>query len=87
LDQELEVHGSSPILYIVIAGLDPAIHRSKKLFFGRGWMRGSSPRRTTGDAGLSFVMPGLVPGIHVLLVDCEKDVDGRVKPGHDGCRK
>ena len=28
-------------------------------------------------------MPGLVPGIHVF--DCRmKDVDGRVKPGHDG---
>jgi hypothetical protein len=27
-------------------------------------------------------MPGLVPGIHVLLRD-QKDVDGRVKPGHD----
>jgi hypothetical protein len=28
-------------------------------------------------------MPGLVPGIHVLL--CERqDVDGRDKPGHDG---
>jgi hypothetical protein len=27
-------------------------------------------------------MPGLVPGIHVLLHD-EKDVDGRDKPGHD----
>jgi len=27
-------------------------------------------------------MPGLVPGIHVLLPD-GKDVDGRVKPGHD----
>ena len=25
-------------------------------------------------------MPGLVPGIHVLL---KKVVDGRVKPGHD----
>jgi len=33
---------------------------------------------------LSFVMPGLVPGIHVLLDDCKKDVDGRDKPGHDG---
>jgi hypothetical protein len=30
---------------------------------------------------LSIVMPGLVPGIHVLA---KKDVDGRVKPGHDG---
>jgi hypothetical protein len=27
-------------------------------------------------------MPGLVPGIHVLML-FEKDVDGRVKPGHD----
>jgi hypothetical protein len=26
-------------------------------------------------------MPGLVPGIHVLAH--KKDVDGRVKPGHD----
>ena len=33
-----------------------------------------------------FVMPGLVPGIHVLFSRChEKDVDGRDKPGHDGC--
>ena len=28
------------------------------------------------------VMPGLVPGIHVFLFGI-KDVDGRVKPGHD----
>ena len=28
----------------------------------------------------STVMPGLVPGIHVLWV---KGVDGRDKPGHD----
>jgi hypothetical protein len=27
-------------------------------------------------------MPGLVPGIHVLLA-FKKGVDGRVKPGHD----
>jgi hypothetical protein len=31
---------------------------------------------------LSFVMPGLVPGIHVLLL-CQ-NVDGRDEPGHDG---
>jgi hypothetical protein len=31
---------------------------------------------------LAFVMPGLVPGIHVLLLRNE-DVDGRDKPGHD----
>ena len=27
-------------------------------------------------------MPGLVPGIHVLLL-WSQDVDGRDKPGHD----
>src|SRR5437660_2558916 len=31
---------------------------------------------------LLFVMPGLVPGIHVLAHN-RKVVDGRVKPGHD----
>jgi len=30
-----------------------------------------------------LVMPGLDPGIHVLLLRRRKDVDGRVKPGHD----
>jgi hypothetical protein len=30
-----------------------------------------------------FVMPGLVPGIHVLRYCRNKDVDGRDKPGHD----
>jgi hypothetical protein len=29
------------------------------------------------------VMPGLVPGIHVLLRAAREDVDGRDKPGHD----
>jgi hypothetical protein len=29
------------------------------------------------------VMPGLVPGIHVLFAEFDKDVDGRDKPGHD----
>jgi hypothetical protein len=29
-------------------------------------------------------MPGLVPGIHVFLIQLRKqDVDGRDKPGHD----
>jgi hypothetical protein len=28
-------------------------------------------------------MPGLVPGIHVLLSFERQDVDGRDKPGHD----
>jgi hypothetical protein len=31
----------------------------------------------------TFVMPGLVPGIHVFLA-CSQGVDGRDKPGHDG---
>ena len=31
--------------------------------------------------GLSLVMPGPMPGIHVLTIF--KDVDGRDKPGHD----
>jgi hypothetical protein len=34
-----------------------------------------------------FVMPGLVPGIHVLPIYGEKVVDGRDKPGHDGVRR
>jgi hypothetical protein len=29
------------------------------------------------------VMPGLVPGIHVLNNATAKDVDGRDEPGHD----
>jgi hypothetical protein len=32
------------------------------------------------------VMPGLVPGIHGLLLRHAKDVDGRNKAGHDGCQ-
>ncbi|TKW80034.1 MAG: hypothetical protein DI543_02105 [Bradyrhizobium icense] len=31
-----------------------------------------------------FVMPGLDPGIHDFLL-AVSDVDGRDKPGHDGC--
>jgi hypothetical protein len=31
---------------------------------------------------LEVVMPGLVPGIHVLR-SAQKGVDGRDKPGHD----
>ncbi len=42
------------------------------------------PAHDDRRCGLSFVMPGLVPGIHVLLDDSKKDVDGRDKPGHGG---
>ena len=31
-------------------------------------------------------MPGLVPGIRVLVAIKQKDVDGRDKPGHDADR-
>ena len=32
----------------------------------------------------AVVMPGLVPGIHVLCAaHAKENVDGRVKPGHD----
>jgi hypothetical protein len=32
----------------------------------------------------ALVMPGLVPGIHVLCSSTKQDVDGRDEPGHDG---
>ncbi len=28
-------------------------------------------------------MPGFMPGIHVFVLCCEQDVDGRDKVGHD----
>jgi hypothetical protein len=31
----------------------------------------------------STVMPGLVPGIHAFVARWFKDVDGRIKSGHD----
>jgi len=37
-----------------------------------------------GGCAICSVMPGLVPGIHVLLFWQSKGVDGRDKPGHDG---
>jgi hypothetical protein len=36
----------------------------------------------TSAFAVKLVMPGLVPGIHVLI-EREKDVDGRNKSGHD----
>jgi hypothetical protein len=36
---------------------------------------------------LNVVMPGLVPGIHVLRSRIGKDVDGRDEPGHDEYRE
>jgi hypothetical protein len=31
-----------------------------------------------------IVMPGFMPGIHVLKLEADQDVDGRDEPGHDG---
>jgi hypothetical protein len=42
----------------------------------RGWPE--SPPTKKGFA-IWFVMPGLVPGIHVLAATNKKDVDGRDK--------
>jgi hypothetical protein len=41
-------------------------------------------RRKRSRFVAEFVMPGLVPGIHVLQTCGKEDVDGRDKPGHDG---
>jgi len=41
----------------------------------------------TNEHGLSVVMRGLVPRIHVLMsLATKKDVDGRDRPGHDVLR-
>ncbi|CCD90377.1 hypothetical protein BRAO375_1000014 [Bradyrhizobium sp. ORS 375] len=37
---------------------------------------------TNDLSAIRSVMPGLVPGIHVVLIK-QDDVDGRDKPGHD----
>ena len=36
------------------------------------------------DDSVYSVMAGLVPAIHVFGAARKKDVDARVKPGHDG---
>jgi len=49
------------------------------------WALGLRPSILANPARfIWFVMPGLVPGIHVFLYWVGKDVDGRDKPGHDG---
>src|SRR5258708_23532860 len=44
------------------------------------------PRRVVSRIKHSAVMPGLVPGIHVLGDEQKQDVDGRDKPRHDEFR-
>jgi hypothetical protein len=46
----------------------------------------SARRSYTNSRGPSLVMPGLVPGIHVLNWSRSEDVDGRDEPGHDVTR-
>jgi hypothetical protein len=52
---------------------------------GEGGLLSSKLAPTTRLSGPNKldVITGLVPVIHVLLLYGEKDVDGRVKPGHD----
>ncbi len=44
---------------------------------------GASAEAACCNCSILGVMPGLVPGIHVLGAEEPKDVDGRDKPGHD----
>jgi hypothetical protein len=44
-----------------------------------------TPATMLACTGLSAVMAGLVPAIHVLLEARKKDVDARHKAGHDEC--
>jgi hypothetical protein len=44
------------------------------------------PERMKLGLAIWFVMPGLVPGIHVWTALTQKDVDAGTKPGHDGSR-
>src|SRR6185369_7952856 len=39
------------------------------------------------ERGPNSVMPGFMPGIHVLRIRLKEDVDGRDKPGHDDCER
>ena len=38
---------------------------------------------TESGIRVELIMPGLVPGIHVLAA-LKQGMDGRVEPGHDG---
>jgi hypothetical protein len=46
------------------------------------WIPTQNAANGTGISA-KFVMPGLVPGIHVLTAQRKKNVDCRDKPGHD----
>ena len=62
------------------AGRDRVRHRrGRARGLGRAAPRGRRGKRRVDSRS---VMPGLVPGIHVVLFDTE-DVDGRIKSGHD----
>src|SRR6185437_13104094 len=48
------------------------------------WRSGMMPIQKEIDVLFEIVMPGLDPGIHVLLTTRKKNVDGRDELGHDG---
>jgi hypothetical protein len=48
-----------------------------------GWANGPRDVQPVDRLRLSFAMPGLVPGIHLLRRRRKENVDGRDKPGHD----
>ena len=61
--------------YVVTTWLDPVVHADWPNV-RRGLM--DCRIKSGNDEALDLVMPGLVPGIHVLEA-AKKDVDGRVK--------
>src|SRR5258706_5679483 len=64
---------------------ESTLRRSASFVTGGGFGDGFFTRaiQALSPRSFSIVMPGLVLGIHVLLVRGDKDVDGRDKPGHD----
>ncbi len=59
--------------------IGPRFARTRWLAMTRGAYRSAFHLACTG---LSIVMPGLVPGIHIFGAE-KQDVDGRDEPGHD----
>jgi hypothetical protein len=56
---------------------------TSRVSMGAEWRGGRTITSGNRRLLLTLVMPGLVPGIHVFRSISKKDVDGRVKPGHD----
>ncbi|CCD99897.1 hypothetical protein BRAS3809_3060007 [Bradyrhizobium sp. STM 3809] len=73
---------------VLLCGCDASPLLSKAVTCGAAARSGAVAYRNAGSYGRMIlpvcysVMPGLVPGIHVVL-SMPDDVDGRDKPGHD----